>query len=178
MLYVKQNKLNEARQEFERMAERQTRPVGAQTAIGMIYSLQNNQDEAIKAYQRALAIDPSAPVAANNVAYIYAERGENLEQALQLAKAAADRLPNEPTVTDTLGWVYYKKKVPSLAVSAFEKNVSLQPKNALFQYHLGLAYVAAGNTAKGRQALEEALRLSPSFDGAADARKVLSSLKG
>ncbi|HYT74865.1 MAG TPA: tetratricopeptide repeat protein [Vicinamibacterales bacterium] len=175
-LYLKEKKLDEARREFEALATRQSTPVGANTMVGMILQMQNNPDEAIKAYQRALKFDPSAPVAANNVAYLYAERGGNLEQALALAKAASDRLPDEPAVTDTVGWVYYKKKLPALAVPLLEKCVTAAPRNPLFQYHLGLAYVGTGDKQKGRRALEESLRLNPTFEGAADARQVLASL--
>jgi tetratricopeptide (TPR) repeat protein len=177
-LYVRQKKLDEARREFETLASLQPKPVGARTAIGMILTIQNKPDEAIKAYQQALLLDPSAPVAANNTAYLYAQRGENLDQALALARAAASRLPDEPTVSDTVGWVYYKKQQPTLAVAEFEKSVAKTPNNPVFQYHLGLAYAGAGQTDKARRALEEALRLNPSFDGAADARQTLASLKG
>jgi tetratricopeptide (TPR) repeat protein len=146
--------------------------------VGMILQMQNNPVEAIKAYERALKIDPSAPVPANNVAFLYAETDGNLDQALSLAKAAAERLPDEPAITDTIGWVYYKKQLPVLAVAAFEQAVQKAPRNPEFQYHLGLAYVQAGDTQKARRALEEALRLSPTFDGAAGARQALASLKG
>jgi putative PEP-CTERM system TPR-repeat lipoprotein len=176
-LYVQQKKLDEARREFETLAALQTKPVGARTAIGLILTIQNKPDEAIKAYQQALSLDPSAPVAANNTAYLYAERGENLDQALALARAAASRAPDEPQITDTVGWVYYKKQQPALAVPQFEKSVAKAPDNPVFQYHLGLGYAGAGEPDKARRALEEALRLNPSFDGAAQARQTLASLK-
>ena len=52
------------------------------------------------------------------------------------------------------------------------------PKNAVFQYHLGLAYAKSGNTEEARKALEQALVLDPKFDGSADAQRVLAGLKG
>jgi len=177
-IYIKQNKLDAARHEFETLAGRQEKPIGAHTIIGMLLQLQKQDDEALKAYQRALDLDPSSPVAANNVAYMLADRNQNLDQALQLAKAAASRLPDEPSVADTVGWVYYKKQLPMLAIPQFEKSVQRAPANPLFQYHLGLAYAGVGETQKARKALEESLRLNPSFDGAAEARQALASLKG
>ena len=177
-LYLKEKKLDEARRQFESLATRLSNPIPAHTMVGLILQMQNNPDEALKAYDRALKVDPSTPVAANNAAYIYAERGENLDQALALAKAAADRLPSEAAVSDTVGWVYYKKEQPELALPYFEKCVQSAPGNPLFQYHLGLSYARSGDTPKARQALQESLRLNPSFEGAADARQVLASLKG
>jgi hypothetical protein len=77
--------------------------------VGLLYQLQNNPDQARAAYQRALALDPNAPVAANNLAQLYVDRNENLDVALQLAQTAKAGLPNSHEVDDTLGWIYYKK---------------------------------------------------------------------
>ena len=176
-LYVKEKKLDEARRQFEVAATKQARPVAAHTIVGMIYEMQQNRAEAIKAYQRALDLDPSTPVAANNLAFLLAQGGENLDQALALAKAASARLPDEPAVRDTVGWVYYKKDMPLLAVPEFEKCVKQAPKNPTFQYHLGMAYARTGDAARARQALESALQINPNFDGATDARQALTSLK-
>jgi tetratricopeptide (TPR) repeat protein len=177
-LYIDQKKLAEARREFQVIADKQPKSVGANTIVGMLYHSENQTAEAERAYKRALDADPSAPVAANNLAYIYAERGENLDEALALAKAAALRLPEEPQVMDTIGWVYYKKQTASLAIPQFEQCVEKDPKNAVYQFHLGLAQAQAGDTAKARAALEQALKLSPSFPGADEARRTLASLKG
>jgi Flp pilus assembly protein TadD len=80
-------------------------------------------------------------------------------------------------VSDTLGWVCYKKGIPSLAVRIFRESVSKSPKNATYQYHLGLAEAKSGNRDEARKALEQALTLDPRFDGSADARRVLAQLK-
>ncbi len=71
--------------------------------------MQNKPDEARKLYEHALSLDPQMPVAANNLAWDYAERGQNLDVALNLAQTAKAKLPNTAAVSDTLGWVYYKK---------------------------------------------------------------------
>jgi tetratricopeptide (TPR) repeat protein len=177
-LYIDQRKLAEARHEFQVIADKQPKAVGANTIVGMLYHTDKQTAEAEKAYKRALDADPSAPVAANNLAYIYAERGENLDEALALAKAAALRLPEEPQVMDTIGWIYYKKQIASLAIPQFQQCVDKDPKNAVYQFHLGLAHAQAGDTAKARAALEQALKLSPTFAGADEARRTLASLKG
>ena len=40
----------------------------------------------------------------------------NLDVALGLAQTAKSQLANDPQVANTLGWVYYKKGLPGLAV--------------------------------------------------------------
>ena len=64
-----------------------------------------------------------------------------------------------------------------LAVKTLEPCVKKNPRNVLYQYHLGLAYAEARMPQKARAALQEALRLQPDFEGAEQARKVLAGLK-
>ena len=84
--------------------------------VGMLHELQNNKEEAKRWYEKALVADASAPVAANNLAWLTAEQGGNLDVAMQLAQTAKARLPDSPQVDDTLGWVYYKKGLHTLAI--------------------------------------------------------------
>lgn len=176
-LYLQQKRLDEALKEFQQIAERKPGDVGALTFVAIIHNMQNRLDEAEKAYRRALDAGAAAPVAANNLAYLYADRDHNLEEALALARAAAVHLKDSPAVLDTVGWVYYKKNQADLAIPQFEASVLKEPQNPVYQYHLGLAYAKAGEQAKARRALGEALRLNPSFAGADDARRALAALQ-
>ena len=101
--------------------------VAAHTMVAVLYEMQGNRAEARKRYERVLQIDSRAPVAANNLAYIYAEEGGNLDVALQLAQTAKQKLPDVPEVTDTVGWVYYKKDLPGLAIPLFEQALAKAP---------------------------------------------------
>jgi Flp pilus assembly protein TadD len=116
-------------------------------------------------------------VAANNLAYTYAETGGNLDVALQLAQAAKAGLPDALEVSDTLGWIYLKKDLASQAVPLLRECVDKAPQNPSYQYHLGIALVRSGDLINGKRALEQALKLSQTFDGADDARKALATLQ-
>src|SRR4029077_12239596 len=105
-----------------------------------------------KLYEEVLAIDPRSAVAANNLAMYHSTRGD-LEVALQLAQTAKTALPDDARVSDTLGWIYYKKGLASLAVSAFQQSVRQNGTNPTAHYHLGLAYLKDGNPKEGRKAL-------------------------
>jgi tetratricopeptide (TPR) repeat protein len=111
----------------------------------------------------------------NNLAWIYAEAGENLDTALQLAQSAVAGVPNSPELQDTLGWVYYKKKQPLLAIPVLQQAVDKSPSQASYHYHLGLAYLQAGENDKGRAALQRALERGASGDDAADIRRLLAA---
>ncbi len=176
-MYVQANNLPAATAEFEKLAQRQPKSVANQTAVGLLYHLQNKLDQAKAAYERALALDPRAPVAANNLAQLYVDRNENLDVALQLAQTAKAGLPNAHEVDDTLGWIYYKKGMAGPAVTSLKQAVAAQPENAVYLYHLGAAYALNKDKANARQTLEKALKLQPDFPGADDARKILDSLK-
>jgi Flp pilus assembly protein TadD len=95
-----------------------------------------------------------------------------------VAQTAVAAAPDEPAINDTLGWVYYKKGFHGQAIAAFRHSVQKDGTNAVYHYHLGLAYAKNGDGAKARQSLEKALVLDPNFAGASDARKVLASIVG
>jgi Tfp pilus assembly protein PilF len=172
-LYISQQKLDAARAEFEALASRQPKPVAALSMAGTILQAQGNLALARERFEQVMAIDQNAPLAANNLAWIYADSGENLDDALRLARIARTGLPDVAEVSDTLGWVYYKRKQPADAVTAFSESVTKNPKNAVYQYHLGLAHLQAGDTGKGRAALTRALSLNPKFAGAEEAKRLL-----
>jgi Flp pilus assembly protein TadD len=158
------------------MAKRDSKPVAALTLAGIILQAQGKNDDARARFERVMAIDGSAPVAANNLAWMLAESGGNLDVALQLAQTAARGLPQSAEVSNTLGFVYYKKGLHSLAIPPLKASADKEPSNPMYQLHLGLAYAKNGNSAGARAALEKALALNPNVDGAGEARAVLDSL--
>src|SRR5438477_3152572 len=106
-IYATQGQVDRAIAEFDELAKRDPKSVAAPTIVGMLLTAQNKREDAKKRYELALSIDQRAPVAANNLAWLYAEDGGNLDVALQLAQSAKSGLPDSPEVTDTLGWIYY-----------------------------------------------------------------------
>jgi tetratricopeptide (TPR) repeat protein len=175
-LLYSQARVDEALRQLEQVVERNPKDVGALTAIGVILDTKNRTAEAQKKYEAVIQIDPNAAVAANNLAWIYAEQNVNLEVALQLAERAKSQLREDPQVDDTLGWVYYKKGLTALAISSFELSVRRDPKNPGYQYHLGLAYAQAGDKAKAREHLQKAAALGGGSKEAAEAKKFLATL--
>jgi Flp pilus assembly protein TadD len=124
-----------------------------------------------------MALDPRAAVAANNLAWIHAESGANLDVALQLAQTAKASLPDSPQVDDTLGWIYYKKDLVSQALPPLRAAIGKDAQNPDYHYHLGMALVKSGDVIGGRQSIEKALQLNPNFSAAADARNALATLR-
>ena len=175
-IYSMQGRLPQARAAFETMLKEEPDSVPLNTIVAMLYESDGNKAEARKRYERVLQMDPAAAVAANNLAYIYAEEGGNLDLALGLAQTAKSKLPDSAVVADTLGWIYTKKSMTSLAVPELEAAAAKAPENATTHYHLGVALSQAGEKVRARRALERALTLNLQPAAAAEARKIIATL--
>jgi tetratricopeptide (TPR) repeat protein len=176
-LYKGQNRLDEARQQFEQAAQTNPRDgVVAKTIVGVILNLQNKHQEARKAYEEALALNPRAAVAANNLAWDYAINGGNLDVALQLAQTAKAELPNEASVSDTLGWIYHQKGMTTLAITSLREAAKQSPTSPSIHARLGQAYVKDKDYPSARKSFQEALRISQSFPEADQTKKALAAL--
>lgn len=173
-VYLAQNKLDQARQTFEDVTRRQPQDVNSQLVVAMILEAQGQTAAARKSYESILERDPNSAAAANNLAWLYAQSGGDLQKAGDLAQRARRLMPQDARVSDTVGWVYYKQGLPSLALPEFERSIASEPNNALYHFHLGLAYRQAGEETKGREALQRALKLQPDFVGAGEARAALN----
>jgi len=173
-LLLAEKKLDAAVVEFDRMATRDPKNVGAMTMAAMIVH-GSNVGEAKKRYAQILKDNPGAAVAANNLAWIYADEGSNLDEALRLAQTASAQIPNNAAVLDTLGWVYYRKSMPDRAVEPFEKSIAAEPENPSYHYHLALALQGIGETPRARASAQRALKLKPDYT---EAQRLLASMKG
>ena len=177
-IYLRMNRLDDARAEFDRLATRQSRPVGALIASGMILQTQGKVQDARVRFERAIGIDPGAAVAANNLAWIYADSGQNLDKAVQLAQSALERLPDVPEVLDTLAWAYYKGDTPALAVRPLTRCIAVAPgaAGAGCRYHLGLVYARLGDVALAGHNLRTAVELQGDAPWIADAKRAIAAL--
>ena len=143
--------------------------------IGLIHEAKGDRDSARKQYEEVLASEPRSGVAANNLAWIYAETGK-ADDAVKLGLVAQAELRGRPEAEDTLGWAYYHKGLTGHAIGAFERALAKSPDNPVYHYHLGLAHAKAGSEANARRSLERALAIKADFAGADDARAKLKTL--
>lgn len=176
-LYLREGRPERALGECQRMLQRQPKSVAAHTLTGVVLEAQGQKAAAQGHYQQALELDPQAVMAANNLAWLLAESGGDLDLALQLARRAQAQAHDSPEVADTVGWVAYKKGLSDLAVASLAQAVRLAPGRATYRYHLGMACLKANDWSRAKVSLEQALRLQADFPGADEARKVLATLR-
>jgi putative PEP-CTERM system TPR-repeat lipoprotein len=175
-LYHEQGRLDQALVELETLSKERPALSSPHTVRGMILQGQNKRPDAKAAYRKALALEPGAPVAANNLAWMMAEDNENIDEALQLAQAARAKAPESAEIADTLGWIFIKKGQSQSAIGPLKDAVQRDPGNGSYQYHLGFAYAKHGDTKLARATLEKALKLAPADIQSKEARDTLSFL--
>lgn len=131
------------------------------STLALVLDSAQRQPEAKKVYEATLKIDPNNAVALNNLAFLEAESGGDLDAALTKAQRAKQLLPNLFEISDTLGWIYLKKNLPDSAIDIFKDLVGKQPNHSTYRYHLAMAYSQKGDKTKAMDQLKEALKLNP-----------------
>ena len=111
--------------------------------------------------QRGLEISPQQPELLNLLAYTWIERGERLDEAMAMVRAAAAASPQSGQIQDSLGWGHYRQGDFANAVEALERAASLEPANARINDHLGDAYWRAGRRVEAVFQWRRALSLQP-----------------
>jgi tetratricopeptide (TPR) repeat protein len=137
---------------------------GVVTTLALSLDSAGRKQEARQAYEALLKIEPTNAVALNNLAFILAEGGADLDQALTMAQRAKQLLPNLAEVSDTLGWIYLKKNLSDNAIQIFSDLVAKTPHKATYRYHLGMALSQKGDKRQAAKELQEALKSDPTKD--------------
>ncbi len=127
--------------------------------LAMVLDKLGQRDQAIECAKKAIEKAEDYVEALNFLGYTYAEEGINLDEAELLIKKALSIQPDDGYVTDSLGWVYFKKGKNDQAVSCLEKAHELVSDDPVIAEHLGDAYMAKGSFNKALQAYQEALKL-------------------
>ena len=160
-------------------AVKATPPVAqAFSMYGSVLAEETRYEEARPYLERSLELDPENPLALNNLAFVLAELGTDLDRALTLAQKATSLLPDNPDLTDTLALVYIRRRLNDNAITLLRELTAKYPERAAFRYHLGLAYHQNGDREQARREFKAALAAGLDQRAAAHARKLLAELGG
>jgi len=149
-------------------------PVAALLALA--YEQAARKKDAIAMYREVLKADPDNIFVLNNLAFALSEADGDLNEALALAERAQRQAPADPRISDTVGWVYLKKRNVDAAVQVFSNDVRLMPRNPVFRYHLALALNEKGDRPSAAENLKIALKEKPNGADAQNMRTLLSRL--
>jgi tetratricopeptide (TPR) repeat protein len=127
-------------------------------------------DEAIRAYREVMRLRPDHPDAPINLGVAYRDKGKvlgekmaKIPEALAMFKEATKLLPNDAETLRLLGIGYGMTQQHELAIEALERACQIYPNQAANWYNLGVAYNAAGNTAKWQECVARATQLDSSY---------------
>ncbi len=141
--------------------------LGPALTLAQAFAQAGRRPEALGVYQNILKVHPNDPTALNNTAYFLCDSGGNLDEALRFAQSAVQKVPDQPSFADTLGYVYLKRGMRTSAIQTFSSLVRKYPKYATYHYHLGLALYETGNKTGAKKELHDALSAHPTRRDAA-----------
>ena len=107
-----------------------------QAEIGLAYYERRDFSRAAEAYRRALTLNPWDSRTMNNLAWMYAEQGILLEDALGLSVRSLEITPDQPIYLDTLAEIYYRLGDRQLAVSLIRRAIAIDPQTDQYRNHL------------------------------------------
>ncbi|HTF35300.1 MAG TPA: tetratricopeptide repeat protein [Myxococcota bacterium] len=180
-IYAAQNKLDEAVKNLEEADKAGALAPSARLLLGRLYVSRGDDAKARAMFERVLSERSDLAGAKNDLAFLLAKDGVELDRALRLATEAQQALANDPNVADTLSFVYLKKGLNEPALQQANYAIQLAEEarepQAIFQYHLGLVLRALGRNPEAAQAFERALAIDDKFAEAGAARQELEAAR-
>ena len=162
-IYQSRREIDKAIFHYETVIRKQPEFTRAYIQLGLLYEGEVKEAKARALYEKALEIDPDFAPAANNLAYMLAQTGEDPDRALYLARKAKAQLPDNPGVADTLGLTLLGKGLYHSAIAELTDAAEKLSQYPTVFYHLGLAYWKSGDREKALDALGTALDMNRDF---------------
>jgi predicted Zn-dependent protease len=180
-IYAAQGRLEEARRSFEQADEAGVLHPGARLLLARLYLGEGQYERARDTLEKVVADRPDLWSARNDLAWVLAELGQDLDRALMLAREAQLGSGNLPATSDTIGWVHLKAGRYEAGLEEFQRAIRLAEERSevappSFRYHLGLALEAMGHEEDAARAFEKALAQGE-FAEAEDARRRLEAAR-
>ncbi len=163
---------------YQQAIAKNPKAVALRLSLAETYVRQNDVDKAIESYEELLKIHPDSKVAKNNLASLlldYADVTENASRITELTKELASS--ETPAFLDTAGWAQYKLGNYSQAIVLLDAAIENGGNEAVFHYHLGMAYFKNNLKVQAKEHLEQALsRQSSPVYWRQDAQEILKKL--
>ena len=119
--------------------------------------------KAAELLKKSIALDPArSDEACNYLAYMWADRGENLAEAEQLIRRALELDPSNGAYLDTLGWVYFRQgRYEESLAELLRASELMQEPDPVILDHIGDVYGKLGKTADAVLYWNKAIQLDP-----------------
>ncbi len=157
-LNIEDGKPQAARKEIETVVAAHPDNVLARLVLAHAAELTADSQTAVQQYRSVLDLNRNNLEALNNLAFLLAR--EKSKEAITYAEEALAIAPERPTVLETAAFAFFQKHMYKEAIADLEKAEAAEPAPRR-QYHLAIAYFAAGDFEKGRPILNAALVRDP-----------------
>lgn len=144
--------------------------------IGNSYLEMGDQDKAIEAYQKFLAVEPNNADAKTRLAMLQLQK-HNTEEAKKLLTGVDLSTIKNPSVLFNIGVGFYNAGDSQSAIQYWEKTIALNPKMTEAYFQLALAYYANKDMAKAKTAFQKVIELDPSSENAKMSQEMLDTIK-
>lgn len=136
-----------------------------QNDLGLAYKMMGLHGPAMKAFERALALEPRLTEAAINLSNQYSSMGRTQEAANVLSQAISSN-PNNARAHNNLGTLFSMEGKWGAALYEFEKAVALEPNMPSAHYGLGSVLMQTKSYMPAVREFKQALALNPNFSEA------------
>jgi tetratricopeptide (TPR) repeat protein len=163
--YIASNKLAQAIDQMNSLLSKDPDNARLLMLSGLMYEKLSQFPQAQAAYEKLLSLRPDFAPVLNNLAYLYAERLNQLDKAHDLARKARALKRDDAATADTLGWILYKRAEFDEALLLLKESAAKLPNIPEVQFHLGMAYYMMGQIEAARTALRQAAGAQSDFPG-------------
>lgn len=174
--YLMEGDFEKALDVYQESLSKVTNKVPVLVKMASIHENKKEFTKAISIYNEVLSGTPDNKLAANNLASLLLDFGEekDIKRALDLTKGF-EKL-KQPALRDTLAWAYAKSGDNLKAVEILKPIVEKSPKVAVFRYHLGYSLYHSGDKAAAKSHLDIAVSSEQNFTGKDKAKELLKTL--
>lgn len=163
-IYAQQDKWDEAIQQYQSASESPN--VTPETLRIIRMGLSNahvqsgDMSEGEKILEAVYAEDPTEPGINNDLGYLYADQGKELEKAEKMIRIAVEAQPDNPAYLDSLGWVLFKQGKNAEALEPLKKaNGDPDYQDSTLLEHQGDVHQALNQAAEAKDLWSKALKV-------------------
>ncbi|MBU0677269.1 MAG: tetratricopeptide repeat protein, partial [Verrucomicrobia bacterium] len=119
-------------------------------------------------FEQCISMDDKYSEAYNYVAYMWAEKGEKLDKALEYVTKALEIEPESAAYIDTLGWIYFMQEDYDRAFAEIRRAAEIMPEDPTITEHMGDVLMKLGEESEALSWWQTSIRLNPENKALAD----------
>ena len=175
LYWQQKNDFESARQDFEILAQLEPQNPNWQASLGAIYAELGDLPTALAAYEKAVDLDPAAPIYRQLLAlFSFNYRYDMAGMGLSAARRAVILAPEAAEYIDTLGLLYLGLERNEDAERQFLRALEKDAEYAAAHFHLGILYLQRGERELAYSSLLQAQELASNGVVRADAARLLA----